>query len=82
MKSHYCVCHLATGDLLRGEVLKGTQLGNEIKKVIDAGQLVGDDLVRIVASCCKLNNTQVCDEHLFGQVSTCTGVKTFKFLRL
>ena len=47
LKSHYCVCHLATGDLLRGEVLKGTQLGNEIKKVIDAGQLVGDDLVCI-----------------------------------
>ena len=23
--------------------------------------------------CCKLNNTLDCDEHLFGQVSTCTG---------
>ena len=27
----------------------------------------------IVVCCCKLNNTQDCDEHLFGQVSTCTG---------
>ena len=26
-----------------------------------------------VVSCCKLNNTRECDEHLFGQVSTCTG---------
>ena len=24
-------------------------------------------------SCCKLNNTRVCDEHLLGQVSTWTG---------
>ena len=27
----------------------------------------------IVVCCCKLNNTWDCDEHLFGQVSTCTG---------
>ena len=26
-----------------------------------------------VRCCCRLNNTQVCDEHLFGQVSTRTG---------
>ena len=29
--------------------------------------------IHSVVCCCKLNNTQVCDEHLFGQVSTCTG---------
>ena len=27
----------------------------------------------IVVCCCKLNKTRVCDEHLFGHVSTCTG---------
>ena len=26
-----------------------------------------------VVRCCKLNNTRICDEHLFGQVSTPTG---------
>ena len=26
-----------------------------------------------VVCCCKQNNTLVCDDHLFGQVSTCTG---------
>ena len=26
-----------------------------------------------VLSCCKLNNTRDCDEHLFGQASTRTG---------
>ena len=27
----------------------------------------------VAGCCCRLNNTRVCDEHLFGQVSTCTG---------
>lgn len=45
MKSQYCVCHLATGDLLRAEVAKGSEIGREIKQVIDAGQLVSDELV-------------------------------------
>ena len=30
-------------------------------------------LLPSVVCCCKLNNTQVCDEHLFEQGSTCTG---------
>ena len=41
----YCVCHLATGDLLRAEVAKQTPLGQEIKTEIDAGRLVNDELV-------------------------------------
>ena len=35
------------------------------------GPLVGIEYT--VVCCCKLNNTWVCDEHFFGQVSTCTG---------
>lgn len=45
MTKYFNVCHLATGDLLRAEVGRGTQLGKEIKRVIDAGKLVEDDLV-------------------------------------
>jgi len=41
----YCVCHLATGDLLRAVISSGSELGKKIKGVIDAGQLVSDDLV-------------------------------------
>ena len=37
--------HVSTGDLLRGEIAKGTDLGNRVKAVIDAGDLVNDQLV-------------------------------------
>jgi len=45
LKAAYNVCHLATGDLLRAEIGSGSALGTEIKKVIDEGKLVGDELV-------------------------------------
>ena len=37
--------HLSTGDLLRSEVAKGSELGLEAKAAMDAGNLVSDDLV-------------------------------------
>jgi len=50
LKEEYSVCHLATGDLLRAEIGSGSQLGTEIKSVIDQGKLVSDELVlRMVA---------------------------------
>lgn len=36
---------VSTGDLLRGEIAKGTELGKEVKAVMDSGNLVSDDLV-------------------------------------
>lgn len=41
----YCVCHLATGDMLRAAVSAGTELGVKAKSVMAAGGLVSDDLV-------------------------------------
>lgn len=37
--------HVSTGDLLRSEIGKASPLGSEVKKVVDAGQLVSDELV-------------------------------------
>ena len=37
--------HISTGDLLRAEVAKGSDLGNRIKAIIEAGNLVDDETV-------------------------------------
>lgn len=41
----YCVCHLATGDMLRSQVAKKTELGMKAKAIMDQGGLVSDDIV-------------------------------------
>lgn len=45
LKEKYCVCHLSTGDMLREEIGKGSKLGAQLKKIMDEGKLVSDDLV-------------------------------------
>jgi adenylate kinase len=45
IRDQFCVCHLATGDILRAEVQAKSALGVEAKKIMDAGGLVSDDLV-------------------------------------
>ena len=37
--------HISTGDLLRKEISNQTELGIRIKSIMDAGQLVSDDIV-------------------------------------
>ncbi|OYT37214.1 MAG: adenylate kinase [Desulfurococcales archaeon ex4484_58] len=41
----YCIPHISTGDIFRDEIAKGTELGEIIKKYIDKGELVPDDIV-------------------------------------
>lgn len=47
----YGLNHISTGDVLRGEIKAGTELGKLAKGYIDEGQLIPDDLmVKILAS--------------------------------
>lgn len=41
----YGIAHISTGDMLREEVAKGTELGNLAKSIMDAGGLVSDELI-------------------------------------
>jgi len=45
IREKFCVCHLATGDMLRSQVAKKTPLGKEAKKIMDQGGLVSDEIM-------------------------------------
>jgi len=45
IKDKYCVCHLATGDMLRAQVAAKTELGRQAKKIMDQGGLVSDEIM-------------------------------------
>ena len=45
LRQHLQVPHISTGDLLRGAVAAGTPLGLKAKAVMEAGNLVSDDIV-------------------------------------
>ncbi|CDR47595.1 CYFA0S34e00342g1_1 [Cyberlindnera fabianii] len=59
LKEKFCACHLATGDMLRSQVAKKTELGLEAKKIMDQGGLVSDDImVNMIKS--ELDNNPEC----------------------
>lgn len=55
----YNLAYISTGDMLREEVAKGTELGLKVKSIMASGSLVSDDLIiaivkeRIKADDCK-----------------------------
>ncbi|KAJ6606300.1 adenylate kinase 1 [Mycena vulgaris] len=59
IKDEFCVCHLATGDMLREQVTQKTPLGVAAKKIMDAGGLVSDDImVNMIKD--QLDNNKEC----------------------
>jgi adenylate kinase len=59
IKEKYDIPQISTGDMLRAAVKAGTKLGKKAKEIMDAGQLMPDDLIlnivkeRLVADDCK-----------------------------
>jgi adenylate kinase len=45
LREDFGLPHISTGDILRAEVAAGTELGNEAKRYMDAGELVPDEVI-------------------------------------
>jgi len=45
LAQEYNIPHISTGDMLRAAAAKGTELGKKAKAIMDAGQLVPDDIM-------------------------------------
>ena len=59
LAEHYGVFHFSTGDALRAEIKSGSDLGRELSEVMNAGRLVGDELIFGIVR-------KVCGEHPEG----------------
>ena len=57
IEDKYNYKHISTGDLLREEVRKNTDIGIKIKPILEKGSLVGDDIIEEVFSK-ELNKTK------------------------
>ena len=45
LSRHYVVPHISTGDILRAAVREGTEFGRKAKELMDAGELLPDDVI-------------------------------------
>ncbi len=45
LRDDFAMPHISTGDILRAQVAEGTELGQEAKRYMDAGDLVPDEVI-------------------------------------
>lgn len=45
LKEHYGIHHVSTGEVIRGEIARGTELGKRMEGYIKSGQLAPDEVV-------------------------------------
>lgn len=50
LSENYNVCHFSTGNLLRNEVKKESDIGLKVKDILGSGGLVGDDIVNEIVA--------------------------------
>ena len=63
---HYKLFHISTGDVLRDNIKRGTELGKTAKGYIDQGQLVPDELIiDILAQVLDENKEQATEGVIF-----------------
>lgn len=48
LSAHFCVPHIASGQLLRDHMGRGTEEGQQAAELVDAGDLVPDELVEAI----------------------------------
>lgn len=72
---HYGIAHISTGDMLREEVAKGTELGNQAKSIMAAGGLVSMNCYRY---CTERTKKTIARRVLSWMVSLCTVVQAEK----
>ncbi len=61
LKEHFQYAHLSTGDLLRAEVSSNSVLGQQVKMVMQSGDLVSDDIIISIIKERILNLTKQSD---------------------
>lgn len=45
LKEHYGIQHVSTGEVIRSEIARGTELGKRVESCIEAGRLAPDEIV-------------------------------------
>ena len=45
LSAHFAVPQISTGDMLRAAIRSGNQLGRQVQKIMDAGELVADSII-------------------------------------
>lgn len=58
--ARYGMGHISTGDVLRGEIKQGSDIGKMAKELIDKGQLIPDDLMIQILAKTYDNQPQGC----------------------
>lgn len=50
LAEHYDIPHISTGDMLRAAAASGSEFGQQVKAIMDAGSLVSDDVMEGVVA--------------------------------